>query len=104
MNEYVSRTHAFWRWLSGGLVVAALAAFAIHRQGEPDREMRGMPASERRALYQRTLETLQDACPRATGPTLKEHCREQAAFIEHFPECDNTCRALVAHLTPSPSR
>jgi hypothetical protein len=85
------------------VVVVALAALALHWQGEPEREVRSMPAAERRALYQRTLETLQNTCARAPGPTVREHCREQATFIAFFPECNEPCRDLVVQLT-SPTR
>lgn len=104
MTENPSRMHPIWRWLVGGLVVAALAAFFVLQQIGPGREVRNMPASERRALYLRTIETLKSTCASVTGPTLKEFCREQAEFLGLFPECDGDCRARVLQLTASPSR
>ncbi len=103
MIERASSMHVVRRWVASGLVVAGLAALAIHWQGEPEREVRGMPAPERRALYQRTWETLQGTCAHAPGPTVRDHCREQATFIGLFPECNDSCRDLVAKLT-SPTR
>jgi hypothetical protein len=103
MSERVSSMQTLRRWITCGVAVVVLAALAIYWQGEPEREVRSMPAAERRALYQRTLETLQNTCARAQGPTVREHCREQATFIELFPECNNPCRDLVVQLT-SPRR
>jgi cytochrome b pre-mRNA-processing protein 3 len=104
MTENLSRMHPFWRWLAGGLVVATLAALFILQQTGPGREVRHMPAAERRALYLRTNETLKSTCASVTGPTLKEYCREQADFLALFPECDDDCRARVLQLTSSPTR
>ncbi len=104
MTVNLSRMHPIWRWLAGGLVVVALAAFAILQQSGREHEVRNMPASERGALYQRTLETLKTTCANTTGSTLKEYCRNQAEFIELFPECDDACRAWVLQLTSSPAR
>ena len=99
MTEHLSRMHPICRWLAGGLVVIALVAFAIVHQTGSEREVRSLPDPERRALYQRTLETLKTTCANASGPTLREYCREQAEFMKNFPECDDACRALVLQLT-----
>jgi hypothetical protein len=104
MTEQLSRMVPIRRWLAGGVGVAALAALFIYQQTEPGREVRNMPGSERRALYQRTVETLKSTCATVTGPTLKEYCRDQAEFLALFPECEDSCRARVLQLTSSPSR
>ncbi len=104
MTHQLSHLHPIWRWLAGGLVVVALAAFAILQQTGREREVRNLPASERAALYQRTLETLKTICANASGSTLKEYCRNQAEFIGLFPECDESCRARVLQLTSTPAR
>jgi hypothetical protein len=104
MLEHLSHMHPAWRWFAGALVVIALAALGIHQGGGPEREVRSLPASERHALYLRTLEILKTTCVHAAGATLLDHCREQAEFIKLFSECDDTCRALVVQLTPSATR
>jgi len=63
-----------------------------------------MPASERGVLFQQTMQTLRGTCVNATGPTVKEYCRNQAEFVGLFPECDDPCRALVLRFTSSPTR
>jgi hypothetical protein len=104
MIKSLSLENPFWRWLAGTLVVGALAALFVYRQTESEREVRNMPAAERRALYQRTLGTLKGTCLSDMGPTMKDYCREQAEFIELFSECDASCRTLVMQLTAVPTR
>lgn len=104
MESRTPRMFPLWRWLAGGLVVGALAILFVRRQTEDEREVRGMPGVERRALYQRTLETLKRTCATPPGPTVQEYCRNQAEFIGLFDECDEACRALVVQLTSSPTR
>ena len=55
-----------------------------------------LPAAERRALYQRTLRTLETSCAPTTKPSgLDQFCHEQAEFIVQFPECDQACLAVA---------
>jgi hypothetical protein len=64
-----------------------------------------LPEPERRALYERTLHTLDSTCDTAARPDgLADFCREQAEFVRHFPECDTACRALAQRSVPPPSR
>jgi hypothetical protein len=104
MTEHPSRMHMILRWLAGGLVVVALSATAAFHQMQLGREVNHLPEPERRALYHRTLETLKTTCTNASGPTLREYCREQAEFMKDFSECDDSCRALVLQLTITPPR
>lgn len=63
-----------------------------------------LPAVERKALYARTLNTLKSSCSARNKPRgLDDFCREQAAFIVQFPECDAACRR-VASLHQGPTR
>jgi hypothetical protein len=70
-----------------------------------ERAIRHLPAEERRALYDRTLRTLQDPCG-AGKPTngLEAFCREQAEFVLQLPECDATCTVLARRHLTTPSR
>jgi hypothetical protein len=101
-------TSTVCKWIAGFFAILLLSGLMIfwHQQGSA--ELRGLPASERRTLYQRTLETLQTSCAGVTlEPTpsaLGEHCVQQAAFIERFPECDRACRALAKRFLPQPRR
>lgn len=91
-------------WAIGVAALALFSATAVLLAARVGREIEHLPVPERRALYQRTFETLRTSCTQVTGPILTEYCREQAAFIERFPECDDACRALAARFTPRPSR
>lgn len=81
-------------------LILAIGAVMVARQTQIDREIRHLPDSQRTALYQRTLETLRSPCSHAGGDALSDFCREQAEFIQRFPECDDACRELAALYRP----
>lgn len=83
-------------WLAVPLVLAASLAVLFFVQKRVEHEIAELPPSERRAFYERTLETLRATCSRAAGPEVSEYCRQQARFITHFPECDAACRDIAA--------
>ncbi len=91
-------------WLGGLLAIALVCVLAMHIHSRLDRELQDVPEVERRALYERTLETLRASCMQARGPTFTDYCREQADFVRRFPECDSECRELAARFAPHPSR
>lgn len=92
------------RWVLGISAAALIVATIALTMGRASREIESLPTSERQALYQRTLETLRTSCMQATGPTVTEYCREQAAFILRFPECDRECQTLAGRFAHQPSR
>ncbi|MFZ5439712.1 MAG: hypothetical protein ACOZQL_06870 [Myxococcota bacterium] len=100
----MKRDRQFWvrGLLSLALFVAALGVIGWFR-GRLDRALADLPVEERRALYQRTLENLR-TCSRNGGEALSPYCEDQAAFIRHFPECDQPCRALARDLAPRATR
>lgn len=91
-------------WLIGLLVLGSFVALVTHAQARLDREIAGLPEAERRALLERTLETLRGPCTHASGPTLATYCREQADFVRRFPGCDGECRALAGRFSSRPVR
>lgn len=91
-------------WLGGLLALSLVVVLALYIHTRLDRELQDVPEAERRALYERTLETLRTSCMQARGPTFTDYCREQADFIRRFPECDSECRELAARFAPQPSR
>lgn len=99
-----SRTRRALAWLGVVLAAATTGLLAIHLNGRMGRELGDLPGPERRALYQRTMETLRTTCMHASGAQLTEHCREQANFVERFPECDRECRELAQRFHPQPTR
>ena len=90
----------------GALTVVTLAVLggAFWRAGGTQRELAALSASERTALYTRTLETLQSTCARPQGPELRDLCADQASLVVLFPECDGACRAVANRATPRPTR
>jgi hypothetical protein len=64
-----------------------------------------LPVRERRALYERTLDTLGSFCePSKELSGLDDFCHQQAALLRRFPECGASCRARSEHVLPVPSR
>ncbi len=87
-------------WLGGALAVLTVLAIVMFTQTRLDREISNLPDPGRRALYDRTLETLRTSCAEARGPEMADYCRDQADFIKHFSECDSECRDLAARFAP----
>jgi hypothetical protein len=81
-------------WLSataGALAVVGSLLLWIWLRDSEGRSLRGMPATERAALYQRTAEDLRTACGAGRADDLADHCEQQARFLLKFPECDAAC-------------
>jgi hypothetical protein len=87
------------------LAVAAVFVFWSWRNTLEQDAIRRLPEPDRRALYQRTLETLTASCERGTRPSgLEAFCQQQAEFILQFPECDTSCQSLARQQRGTPSR
>lgn len=85
------------------VVIAALAMWLWYASCF-DRELSQMPDAERKALYERTLQTLRQTCSESPGPAMADYCREQAEMIQHFPECDEDCQLLSRRFLHVPAR
>lgn len=74
----------------------------------PDAERKAilkLPEPERRALYERTLRTLETTCrPDKRAKGLEDFCREQSEFILRFPECDAACSSAAEPYRREPTR
>lgn len=85
-------------WLSAIAVVLALVGLFfiwIWFRDSEGRAVRSMPAAERAALFQRTLEDVRTACGPGRAEDLLDHCEHQARFLLKFPECDAACARLA---------
>ena len=85
----------------GFCVAAALAlAAAWWTANEDARDLRALPSGERTQIFGRTLQNLRALCDPAPPRSLRYYCRDQAAFILKFPECDDGCQDIARrHLT-----
>ncbi len=64
-----------------------------------------LPRAERAAIYHSHVAAFRTLCgerPRSDG--LERQCRDQALFLQGFPECDARCRALVEAHLPQPTK
>jgi hypothetical protein len=78
------------------LLVGALTLYRLYGSHTP-------PDPRRAELYHRTLDAVHGLCEPAK-PELESHCREQAALLLDFPECDRSCVELVRRVRREPSR
>ncbi len=53
--------------------------------------LRRLPAEQRVALVDRTLQNLRDVCRGGGRP--REFCRDQATLLVELPECQGACQA-----------
>lgn len=90
-----------------GTILLCLAAFAGISFWESERDassVRSMPEGERKALYERTMETLRTVCSGEHASAVPDLCRDQAELVVTFPECDDACRELARRHQPKPTR
>jgi len=81
-------------------VVLVLAAWGWLRSAET-RALASMDPDLRRELFSRSRAEAETLCAR---PELADECRRRLEFLERFPECDASCRALVARHLRHPVR
>ncbi len=65
------------------------------------RALASMDPDLRRELFQRSRVETEALC---TRPDLADECRTRLEFLERFPECDASCRDLVARQLRNPTR
>jgi cytochrome b pre-mRNA-processing protein 3 len=78
-----------------GLAVAAILLLAIWGwlRNADSRALVSMDPDLRGELFRRSRADAEAICAR---PELEDECRSRLEFLERFPECDASCRALVA--------
>lgn len=88
------------RWL-GVLAIAAVLGVAMVASAlswrRESKAIERLSAVERKALFDRTLFSLQTIC-RQGADALPELCFQQARLILHFPECHGECELLANRL------
>ncbi len=83
-----------------GLAAVLVALWGWLRNAD-SRALAGMDPELRRELFQRSRAETEALCAR---PELVDECRARAEFLERFPECDASCRDLVARQLRRPTR
>jgi hypothetical protein len=82
--------------LWGGLVLLLLLALGLYDLTAERRAIEKMEPQARAALYQETWKSFRTLCQEQTSLALASRCREQAQFIQSFPECDEACRQQLS--------
>jgi hypothetical protein len=89
--------------VGAGLALAAGVAFS---RAQLLKSVRNLPATDRAALYRRTLTDVDTSCTvaEARDGALREHCLRQAEFLTLFPDCDAGCQQVAASILPHARR
>jgi cytochrome b pre-mRNA-processing protein 3 len=82
------------------LAVLVVAVWGWLRNAD-SRALGSMDPDLRRELFQRSRAEAETLCSR---PELADECRTRLEFLERFPECDASCRELVAGQLRRPTR
>ena len=100
MIDSVSRPPRRGRaWLVVALLLLAAGGFLLWQFAA----QWGAPNPHRVEMYQRILDNLRASCV-PPKPTLEGYCRDQAALLLEYPECDADCAALVRAIRHEPAR
>jgi hypothetical protein len=88
------------------LSLAAFVAALMGIEHRAEQSIRGLPPAIRHDVYEGTLSEIRRVClqPTALQGALREHCLQQARFLERFPECTADCQAAVSRVLPPPGR
>jgi hypothetical protein len=76
----------------GGLALLLLVAVLVYALLGEQRALEKMDPQARAALYEETWRGFRTLCQQQASPALAPRCREQAKFLQRFPECDVACR------------
>jgi hypothetical protein len=83
-----------------GLVLALVVMDGSVIPHRPAAPAASIPQELRRGLYQRALDDVVKACSgeQARAGLLRQHCVEQARFLQQLPECTGDCDRLARGL------
>jgi hypothetical protein len=81
-------------------VIVLLAVWGWLRNAD-SRALASMDPDLRGELFRRSRAATEAICAR---PELEDECRARLEFLDRFPECDASCRALVAKHRHHPVR
>ncbi len=105
MNGEIPPSSRFkWSWLGAGLVVALFILLWLLQSTHDRRVLLELPEAERKALYDRSMETLRTVCLPPLQGALIEFCKDQAELVSKLPECDGECQHLLQMHSTVPTR
>jgi hypothetical protein len=89
----------------GAVAVASLGVWLYVHNSEGG-AVRAMAPAQREALFKETWKDQRMYCPRTANEQsdTPERCRQRAEFLLLFPQCDEACRAELAHSLQAPAQ
>ncbi|XXF81709.1 hypothetical protein P2318_00865 [Myxococcaceae bacterium GXIMD 01537] len=106
-SRYAEPAGGGWKRLALGVGLAVLVVMVgvwLWMHGSAERALSAMAPLQREALFKETRENFRANCVAGTVPEAEAKCHKQAEFLQHFPECDDACRAEVAPVLRRTSR
>ncbi len=86
----------------GAIAVACLGVWLWVHSSE-DGAVRAMAPAQREALFKEAWKEQRMRCPKSAELSdTPEQCRQRAEFLLLFPQCDEACRAELAHSLQAP--
>ncbi|MDB4981739.1 MAG: hypothetical protein JWM82_2491 [Myxococcales bacterium] len=88
------------------LCLLALPLTALFARTGVQAPVTGLGPADRAAVFRRAYDELQSTCrlPAASRGALEDRCRNTAAFVMLFPECDAACGGAARALLPRARR
>lgn len=83
------------------LFSAWIGALALEEHRLND-ALASLPAPLQAQMYHRSYDELATIC--ASQPILADHCRDEAALLVRFPQCDADCAALARRFVSGATR
>ncbi len=80
------------------LVTLVVLTMLDWKAGKERRALDRLPEPARKALFNRTLESVEAVCFSPQRYHFSDYCRSEASFLKKFPECDTDCRTRVRAL------
>jgi hypothetical protein len=78
-----------WLWATALVFAAGALGTLLWWSSTADtRALRALPAEQRQAIYEKTMQILRDTCDPAPPVSLRALCRTQAELASKLPECD----------------
>jgi len=87
-----------------GVVAFASLGVWVWVQNTKGGAVLAMAPAQREALFKETWKAQRMRCSKAGEPVdTAEQCQQRAEFLLLFPQCDEACRAELAHSLPAPA-
>src|SRR5207237_6528121 len=86
------------------VIIGAVLGYFVWKEHHRRRVVEDLGLHERKIVFDDTLESFRKLCVEHEAKAFGEYCIRQKHFLELFPECDQSCRELLAKIERGPTR